>query len=160
MASDVAVKYLHRMRVDRAGGLLLLAIVTLLTPPLAVAMPPDQSWIAGIYDAADLDDLVTLVADLCARSVGHSYDLSPPLCSSEELASLTHGWHERFSSSSSARGPPENRSQDVFLVLRRAARPTTTAKPTSRSLFYRRTRIGELSKHPLGLSFVWTNGPS
>ena len=38
---------------------LLFACATL--PALAHASPPDPSWIAGIYDDADYDDVVTLV---------------------------------------------------------------------------------------------------
>jgi hypothetical protein len=30
--------------------------------PLASATPPDQTWIAGIYDNADFDDVVLLIA--------------------------------------------------------------------------------------------------
>ena len=32
-----------------------------LAVPLAHAMPPDPSWIAGIYDGGDLDDLVIVL---------------------------------------------------------------------------------------------------
>jgi len=31
--------------------------------PLAYAAPPDPTWIAGIYDNADCDDVVRLVTD-------------------------------------------------------------------------------------------------
>jgi len=33
----------------------------ILIAPIAFASPPDPSWIAGIYDDADGDDVVTLV---------------------------------------------------------------------------------------------------
>jgi len=39
-------------------GVLLMAVLIGLVP-LAHARPPDQTWIAGSYDAADLDDAVT-----------------------------------------------------------------------------------------------------
>jgi hypothetical protein len=38
--------------------LVLLAVLIGLAP-LAHALPPDQTWIAGSYDAGDLDDAVT-----------------------------------------------------------------------------------------------------
>jgi hypothetical protein len=41
-------------------ALLLLAPVAL--PGLAFASPPDPTWIPGIYDDADGDDVVTLIA--------------------------------------------------------------------------------------------------
>ena len=34
--------------------------------PLAQASPPDQTWIAGIYDDADYDDVILLVTSLTA----------------------------------------------------------------------------------------------
>lgn len=51
---------------------LLLALIVAL-PVLAYASPPDPSWVHGVYDDADFDDIVCLittssglVADLCA----------------------------------------------------------------------------------------------
>src|SRR5215471_6377512 len=35
--------------------------VLILLPAIAFASPPDQLWIAGIYDGADGDEIVTLV---------------------------------------------------------------------------------------------------
>src|SRR5262249_19322078 len=40
-----------------------LLVALILIAPIAVASPPDPSWIAGIYDGADGDDVVTLVYD-------------------------------------------------------------------------------------------------
>jgi len=40
---------------------LMLVIVALV--PLAYADPPDAVWIAGIYDAGDHDDVVSLIID-------------------------------------------------------------------------------------------------
>ena len=36
-------------------------VALFLLPAIAFASPPDQLWIAGIYDGADGDDIVTLV---------------------------------------------------------------------------------------------------
>jgi hypothetical protein len=41
--------------------LLPLAVLYVLLRPLAAMTPPDPTWIAGLYDDADLDDVVTLV---------------------------------------------------------------------------------------------------
>jgi len=45
--------------------------VVLVFTPLALtslcyASPPDQTWIAGFYDAADHDDVVVEIIDSCA----------------------------------------------------------------------------------------------
>jgi hypothetical protein len=41
-------------------ALMLVAIVGILTP-VAQASPPDPSWIRGMYDDADFDDVVALI---------------------------------------------------------------------------------------------------
>jgi len=51
--------------------LLLLAPVAL--PGLAHASPPDPTWIQGIYDDADGDDVVTLIAS----GTGHAAAAAP-----------------------------------------------------------------------------------
>ena len=52
------------MRTNRpqlaALGLVLLVCITVLTP-LAYASPADPSWILGMYDAADHDEVVFLI---------------------------------------------------------------------------------------------------
>ena len=43
-------------------GLSVVVVLTVATlTPLAYATPPDQTWIAGLYDNADYDDVVALV---------------------------------------------------------------------------------------------------
>src|SRR5215813_9328998 len=37
--------------------------VALALVPLVYASPPDPTWIAGVYDAADYDDVVWLITD-------------------------------------------------------------------------------------------------
>ena len=58
-----------RLQASRAGlvGLILLVLAAL--PSLAYASPPDPSWIPGLYDNADYDDVVVLVTSETA-SVG------------------------------------------------------------------------------------------
>ncbi len=50
------------MGVANALLFVLLACIVSLTP-LAHASPPDPTWIPGFYDAADYDDVVSLVAN-------------------------------------------------------------------------------------------------
>src|SRR5262245_28991150 len=52
-------------RAFRSLALLLLVCWGLL-PLLAFASPPDPVWIPGIYDVADLDDVVDVLADIAA----------------------------------------------------------------------------------------------
>jgi len=40
-----------------------IVVALILLPAIALASPPDQLWIAGIYDGADGDESVTLVYD-------------------------------------------------------------------------------------------------
>ena len=49
------------MRPERALGLLLFVCLTSLTP-LAYASPPDPTWIEGIYDDADADDVIVSIS--------------------------------------------------------------------------------------------------
>jgi hypothetical protein len=53
-----------------ASFLAMLTILVLTTPALLLALayasPPDPSWIPGIYDDADYDDVVTLVTSATA----------------------------------------------------------------------------------------------
>jgi hypothetical protein len=50
------------------AALLLLATVWVLVRPLAAASPPDPTWIAGVYDDADLDNAVLLAGNLVGVS--------------------------------------------------------------------------------------------
>ncbi|HEU5191726.1 MAG TPA: hypothetical protein VFX14_18725 [Methylomirabilota bacterium] len=49
-------------RIEQGLGALLLLAALAIHPALAHASPPDPSWIPGIYDGADFDDVVLLVA--------------------------------------------------------------------------------------------------
>jgi len=51
--ADAVIRY-------RLVGLSLVAAVLALAPA-AHASPPDQSWIAGLYDNADFDDVILLI---------------------------------------------------------------------------------------------------
>jgi hypothetical protein len=49
----------------------------ILLPAVAFASPPDSSWIAGIYDGADGDDIVTLVYDTAAANTAVLAHIAP-----------------------------------------------------------------------------------
>ena len=65
-----------------ACALLLLLVVCLFSAtPLAYASPPDPSWIEGIYDAADGDDVIVSICE-----AGWSVTLDPLACLAPLLA--------------------------------------------------------------------------
>jgi len=45
----------------RPIGITLLLVLLIGLTPLAYASPPDQTWLAGLYDNADYDDVVLAV---------------------------------------------------------------------------------------------------
>jgi len=51
-----------------------IAVALILLPAIAFASPPDPSWIGGIYDGSDGDDIVSLVYESsAARASGLSH---------------------------------------------------------------------------------------
>ena len=129
------------MRLCRAGGLVLLAIAALLAAPLAAAMPPDQTSVAGIYDAADLDDLVKLVADPCAGDNERNLDLAPPFRLPEELSGFKEREYERSDSRVSARSPPPSLSPDVIPCSRPPQHPRQLFGPAIFSACWSITQV-------------------
>jgi hypothetical protein len=65
----------------RGHGPVLLAIaLCIVLNPLAAASPPDPTWIPGLYDAADFDDVVIrigLLASACDACAAPSLALDP-----------------------------------------------------------------------------------
>ena len=57
---------LGRLHAPRPDGLSAMLLVLLMFAPvtLAHASPPDQTWIAGVYDQADFDDVVGLLTSV------------------------------------------------------------------------------------------------
>ena len=63
---------------NRVSSILLPVVLALvLLPTIAFASPPDPSWIAGIYDGADGDDIVNLVYETSAVSAAASSYIGP-----------------------------------------------------------------------------------
>jgi len=95
----------------------------LILVPLAHIRPPDAMWIAGIYDAADGDDAVSLLTDTVGSVDGDFYkSLSLP-CLHTNLMDLYRPVYLSPLSLRRDRGPPVTRRmvQRAFLP----ARPTS-----------------------------------
>jgi len=62
--------YVEHMRTERRGAIIAFVLLLALSSltPLGYASPPDPSWIRGIYDGADYDDVVDLVTSAVAAS--------------------------------------------------------------------------------------------
>ena len=65
-------------RIEQGLGALLLLAALAIHPALAHASPPDPSWIPGIYDGADFDDVVLLVASGCPAAAPAVIEASAP----------------------------------------------------------------------------------
>ena len=50
-----------RIRVGHSGGVVILVALMLTLTGLAYASPPDPSWIAGLYDDDDFDNVVDYI---------------------------------------------------------------------------------------------------
>ena len=81
---------LDRLQVSRAAGLsvMLLAFLLIVSVTLAHASLPDQTWLEGVFDQADFDDVVGLLTSLlevtdssAAPAAGACLTLAPKLCS-------------------------------------------------------------------------------
>ena len=74
---------------NRVSSTLLPVVLALIVlPAVAFASPPDPSWIAGIYDGADGDDIVTLVYETAGVEAA-SIRPVPPLPRSSEIPTVS-----------------------------------------------------------------------
>ncbi len=80
---------LDRLHAPRPDGLSAMLLVLLIIAPvtLAHASPPDQTWLAGVYDQADFDDVIGLLTSaldatdsIAAPEAGACFALAPKLC--------------------------------------------------------------------------------
>ena len=83
-----------------------IVMALILLPAIAFANPPDPSWIAGIYDGADGDDVVTFVYETAGVGAPALGSVLPLSCSSH--ASLVSGPStlHGFPPQQFTRGPP------------------------------------------------------
>jgi|SRR5215472_1063711 len=80
---------LDRLHAPRPVGLSAMLLVLLMIAPvtLAHASPPDPTWLAGVYDQADFDDVVCFLTSAfeatdstVAPDAGPCLALAPKLC--------------------------------------------------------------------------------
>ena len=70
-----------------------IVVALILLPPIAFASPPDPSWIAGIFDGADGDDIVTLVYETAATNAAEPSKMAPLRClPGISLERIVHGF--------------------------------------------------------------------
>lgn len=86
----------------------LLGLVLPALAALAHASPPDETWLAGIYDEADFDDVITLIASSSGTSPDAPPDVRRPgsIASSIVVSGETGILRTRFRLPDDARGPP------------------------------------------------------
>src|SRR5215467_14846543 len=86
---------LDRLHAPRSGrlGAMLLALLIIAPVTLAHASPPDQTWIAGVYDQADFDDVVGfLTSALEATESTVAPEASPCLALAPKLCPAMVAW--------------------------------------------------------------------
>src|SRR5262245_41736399 len=80
---------LDRWHAPRPAGLSAILLVLLIIAPVTLAhvSPPDPTWLAGVYDPADFDDVVGLLTSAfeatdstVAPEAGPCLALAPKLC--------------------------------------------------------------------------------
>jgi len=64
----------------RTISTLLPVVALILLPAIAFASPPDPSWIAGIFDGGDGDDIVTLLYETAAADTAVRPHVAPLPC--------------------------------------------------------------------------------
>jgi hypothetical protein len=115
--------------------LLPIAPALILLPAIAFASPPDPSWIAGIYDGADGDDIVSLVYETSATKAAAPSHVGPLPCLSEISfeGPVRSAPGDRFTRG--PRGPPAPCSPEPAYVFKFPAPPASgTESPITLSL--------------------------
>ena len=94
----------------RVSGLIAMLLALLIIAPvtLAHASPPDQTWLEGIYDQADFDDIVDLLTSALEAGVYTTApDAGPCLALAPKLCPATVTWPASVPASSPPlRAPP------------------------------------------------------
>jgi len=98
----------------RLATFLLVFVALILIAPIAFASSPDPSWIAGIYDGADGDDVVSLVYEAAGIESG-LFQLAPPHLRPSKMQCLSRlGVGHAFSVCTLTRGPPSTSGWDLL----------------------------------------------
>src|SRR5262249_18178997 len=117
------------------------ALALILLPAMAFASPPDPSWIAGIYDGADGDDIARFVSEASAAKTAAPSHIGPLPClteiSLERLVRSALG--NRFTRG--PRAPPARCSPEFASVFNSLPPPAsgTNALATSPSILNLKT---------------------
>lgn len=109
----------------RLGTFLSTVVALILIVPIAFASPPDPSWIAGIYDGADGDEVVTLVYEIAGVEAVLLGSVRPLHSSSNVSLVSGAGAIHGFPPHQFTRGPPSMFAliiYDAHSRLRRLAR--------------------------------------
>jgi len=69
LSAGVSQAIVSAMRARVLGVVVLLALLVGLLP-LAYASPPDQTWLSGLYDNADYDDVIIALTSTVAAADG------------------------------------------------------------------------------------------
>ena len=124
-------------------------VALILLPPIAFASPPDQPWIAGIYDGADGDDIVSLVYDTAAAHAADGAHITARPCL-RKLAPESIAWgvsSHRFARN--PRAPPVRGSAIFTRVLRCSPRCSSTASGTDPPLTAKPKQLARHAPAPL-----------
>ena len=109
---------LARPRSGRRRACVLAVLFALLAlVPLAHASPPDPVWLAGIYDAGDLDDLILAATSLESRT-GDGFDIFRQ-ASSTTADRLAIGWvlPDATPRTIRTRAPPAGQAMNQSILL-------------------------------------------
>ena len=105
-----------------------IALALILLPSIAFASPPDPLWIAGFYDGADGDDVVSLVYETSSANTAASLHIGPlpgltdiPL---EGIVRIVPGRHF----TGGPRAPPVQRSLEFAYVSNSLPPPRSRAE--------------------------------
>ena len=131
----------------RASGMIASALLGmtsgLVTLPLAYASPPDPTWIPGLYDNADYDDVVGLVTD----QTGVSSSSQAPMriehgpVARVPLPELDPGPH-RVLDAPKGRGPPvDARHASCAVQPKTHHRAEAVSRPSILALTYARLSV-------------------
>ncbi len=133
VALDLSVRPSRRQRsrpgtsLARRWWIVFVAMVLALIPVIAAASPPDPAWIRGIYDAADGDQIVTLIADQVSSHGVAGYAICPPPPLLLALHQTEPFTAQAFSVQPLTRGPPPGSCTSIAAPPLRCAGPRQPA---------------------------------
>ena len=111
----------------RAWRIVFVAMFLALIPVIAAASPPDPAWIGGIYDAADGDEIVTLIGDQASSHGVAGYAICQPPPLPQALHQMEPCIAQGFSKQQLTRGPPPGFCTSIAATPLRCAVPRQPA---------------------------------